>query len=144
MRRFIETTGAALEDATYAPALDAAPSVGDDSSASSRATLIGFINGQAGVTNPPRQGTINSALLGEGDPAPAAALEPEPGTLQLALGREPSPAEAHRGRERPEPPPDRRRGRAEPGRQGDPHRVGFANSGGLVFVDQAPEEITTA
>lgn len=144
MRRFIETTGAALEDATYAPALDAAPSVGDDSSASSRATLIGFINGQAGVTNPPRQGTINSALLGEGDPLPLLRWNPSQGRYSSLWDVNPRPLKRHRGRERPEPPPDRRRGRAEPGRQGDPHRVGFANSGGLVFVDQASEEITTA
>ena len=72
------TAGAALEDVTYAPALDAAPSVGDDSSASSRATLIGFIDGQTGVTNPQRQG-INSALLGEGDPLQVLRWNPSQG-----------------------------------------------------------------
>lgn len=58
---------ATLEDATYAPALDFAPAVGDDSTASARATLVGFINGQTGIGNPQRQG-FTSAVRGEGDP----------------------------------------------------------------------------
>ena len=58
---------ATLEDVTYAPALDSAPTVGDDSTASSRATLIAFINGQTGAGNPQRQG-LTSAVRGEGDP----------------------------------------------------------------------------
>jgi len=59
--------GATLEDATYAQALDFAPAVGDDSTASARATLVGFINGQTGIGNPQRQG-FTSAVRGEGDP----------------------------------------------------------------------------
>jgi hypothetical protein len=53
---------AAIEDVTYAPALNGAPTVGDDSTASARASLAGFTNGQTGMTNPQRQG-LNSALL---------------------------------------------------------------------------------
>jgi hypothetical protein len=53
---------ATLEDATYAPALNALPTTNDDSTASARATLIAFINGQTGVNNPQRQG-LNSAVL---------------------------------------------------------------------------------
>ncbi|HJZ71564.1 MAG TPA: hypothetical protein VKE51_07460 [Vicinamibacterales bacterium] len=58
---------ATLEDVTYAPALDSAPAAGDDSTASSRATLVAFINGQTGAANPQRQG-LTSAVRGEGDP----------------------------------------------------------------------------
>jgi hypothetical protein len=58
---------AALEDVTYAPALNAAPTVDDDSTDSSRASLAGFVNGQTGTANPQRQG-LNSAVLGDGDP----------------------------------------------------------------------------
>ena len=58
---------ATLEDVTFAPALNAAPTLDDDSTASSRATLVGFINGQTGVNNPQRQG-FTSAVRGEGDP----------------------------------------------------------------------------
>jgi hypothetical protein len=53
---------AALENATYAPKLNGAPTAGDDSTASSRASLAAFVNGQTGATNPQRQG-LNSALL---------------------------------------------------------------------------------
>jgi hypothetical protein len=53
---------AAIEDVTYAPALDAAPTVGDDSTASARASLAAFVTGQTGAANPQRQG-LNSALL---------------------------------------------------------------------------------
>jgi hypothetical protein len=53
---------AAIEDVTYAPALDQAPTIGDDSTASSRASLAAFVNGQTGAANPQRQG-LNSALL---------------------------------------------------------------------------------
>src|SRR5262249_36975224 len=55
---------AAIEDVTYTPALDHAPRVGDDSSASSRATLIGFTNGQTGATNPQRQGLTSTLVDG--------------------------------------------------------------------------------
>lgn len=68
---------AALEGATYAPKLDAAPSAGDDSSASARASLAAFVNGPTGSAST-RQG-INSALLGEGDPLNVLAWRPGQG-----------------------------------------------------------------
>jgi len=58
---------AALEDVTYAPALNDANTLDDDSTASARASLAAFVNGQTGVNNPQRQG-LNSAVLGDGDP----------------------------------------------------------------------------
>src|SRR5499427_1730442 len=58
---------ATLEDVTYAPALNKAPTLDDDSTASARALLIAFINGQTGANNPERQG-LTSAVRGEGDP----------------------------------------------------------------------------
>ena len=65
--RYISTdasldVAAALENATLAPRLNAAPTVGDDSGDSSRASLAAFVNGQTGAANPQRQG-LNSALL---------------------------------------------------------------------------------
>ena len=53
---------ATLENATYAPKLNAAPRAGDDSGDSARASLAAFVNGQTGAANPQRQG-LNSALL---------------------------------------------------------------------------------
>ena len=53
---------AAIEDVTYAPSLNSAPTIGDDSTASARASLAAFVNGQTGANNPQRQG-LNSALL---------------------------------------------------------------------------------
>lgn len=58
---------AALENVTYAPALNAAPLAGGDGSDSARAGLVAFVNGQTGVGNPQRQG-LNSALLDGQDP----------------------------------------------------------------------------
>jgi hypothetical protein len=58
---------AALEAATYAPALNNAPGLGSNSKRSARSGIAPFVNGQTGVDNPNRQG-LNSALLGEGDP----------------------------------------------------------------------------
>jgi hypothetical protein len=58
---------AALENSTYAPALNAAPFAGGDGTDSSRATLVAFVNGQTGLGNPRRQG-LNSALLDGADP----------------------------------------------------------------------------
>jgi hypothetical protein len=52
---------AALEDATLAPALDAAPFAGGDGTDSARASLAAFVNGQTGAANPQRQG-LNSAV----------------------------------------------------------------------------------
>jgi hypothetical protein len=65
--RYISTdssdpAAAALENVTYAPALNAAPTLGADGTDSSRTSLAAFINGQTGVDNPERQG-LNSALL---------------------------------------------------------------------------------
>jgi hypothetical protein len=53
---------AALENVTFAPALNAAPFAGGDGTNSSRTTLVAFVNGQTGAGNPQRQG-LNSALL---------------------------------------------------------------------------------
>jgi hypothetical protein len=57
-----DPTTAALEQVTYAPALNNAPTLNDDSTASSRASLAAFTNGQTGASNPNRQG-LNSAIL---------------------------------------------------------------------------------
>ncbi|HEX7286133.1 MAG TPA: hypothetical protein VF532_08115 [Candidatus Angelobacter sp.] len=69
---------AALEDVTYAPALNAAPTVDDDSTDSSRASLAAFVNGQTGAANPQRQG-LNSAVLGDGDPLNVLRWNPSQG-----------------------------------------------------------------
>ncbi len=69
---------AALEGATVAPALDAAPKVGQDGTDQARASLAAFVNGPTGATNPQRQG-LNSALLGEGDPLNILAWQPNQG-----------------------------------------------------------------
>ncbi|HST64345.1 MAG TPA: hypothetical protein VLM05_04065 [Mycobacteriales bacterium] len=69
---------AALEDATLAPKLNAAPRAGDDSTASARAELVGFVNGQTGAANPQRQG-LNSAVAGDGDPLNVLAWNPGQG-----------------------------------------------------------------
>jgi hypothetical protein len=58
---------AAIEDVTYAPALDAAPAPGCADAAvvaatCSRESLIAFTNGQTGASNSQRQG-LNAALL---------------------------------------------------------------------------------
>jgi hypothetical protein len=69
---------AALENVTFAPALNAAPFAGGDGTDSARASLAAFTNGQTGVNNPQRQG-LNSALLGEGDPRNILAWTPNQG-----------------------------------------------------------------
>ena len=53
---------AALENVTYAPALNNVPTVGEDGTDQSRATLVAFVNGQTGANNPNRQG-LSSAVL---------------------------------------------------------------------------------
>jgi hypothetical protein len=53
---------AALENVTFAPALDLAPTLGQDGTDSSRTSLAAFVNGQTGAANPQRQG-LNSAIL---------------------------------------------------------------------------------
>jgi hypothetical protein len=69
---------ATLEDVTYAPALNNAPTLDDDSTASSRALLVAFINGQTGASNPQRQG-LTSAVRGEGDPLNLLRWNPSQG-----------------------------------------------------------------
>ena len=69
---------AALEGATLAPALAAAPTVGQDGTDQTRTSLAAFVNGPAGVANAARQG-LNSALLGEGDPLNVLAWTPNQG-----------------------------------------------------------------
>ena len=53
---------AALENVTFAPALQLAPRANGDGTDSARASLAAFVNGQTGAANPQRQG-LNSALL---------------------------------------------------------------------------------
>lgn len=68
---------AALENATWAPNLAAAPTAGnDDPSASSREPIIPVVNGPLGVDNPQRQG-LQSAAAGQGDPLNIIREEPE-------------------------------------------------------------------
>jgi hypothetical protein len=62
-----DPVAAAIEDVTYAPNLDAAPSPGCADAMvvaanCSRESLIAFTNGQTGPTNPQRQG-LNAAIL---------------------------------------------------------------------------------
>jgi hypothetical protein len=73
---------AAIEDVTYAPALGDAPSLGCADATPvagncSRESLIAFINGQAGTTNPQRQG-LNAALLDGHSPLNILKEIPEP------------------------------------------------------------------
>lgn len=73
---------AAIEDVTYAPSLDAAPSAGCTDAAvvsanCSRESLIAFTNGQTGATNPERQG-LNAALLDGPPPLNILREIPEP------------------------------------------------------------------
>ncbi len=53
---------AALENVTFAPALNGAPTLVEDGTDSSRTSLAAFVNGQTGAGNPQRQG-LNSAIL---------------------------------------------------------------------------------
>jgi len=53
---------ATLENVTLAPALNFAPTLDNDGTDSSRASLAAFVNGQTGAANPQRQG-LNSAIL---------------------------------------------------------------------------------
>jgi hypothetical protein len=69
---------AAIEDVTYAPALNAAPFPGGDGTDSARASLAAFVNGQTGAGNPNRQG-LNSALLDGLDPLNNLAWNPSQG-----------------------------------------------------------------
>ena len=69
---------AALENVTFAPALNGAPKADDDSTASARASLAAFTNGQTGAANPQRQG-LNSALLDGLDPLNVLRWNPSQG-----------------------------------------------------------------
>jgi hypothetical protein len=69
---------AALEDVTYAPALNAAPFAGGDGTDSARASLAAFVNGATGAANPQRQG-LNSAILDGLDPLNILAWTPNQG-----------------------------------------------------------------
>jgi hypothetical protein len=69
---------ATLEHVTYAPALNQAPTANDDSTASSRASLAAFTNGQTGASNPDRQG-LNSAILDGLDPLNVLRWNPSQG-----------------------------------------------------------------
>lgn len=69
---------AALENVTFAPALDAAPAPGADGTDSARASLAAFVNGQIGATTPQRQG-LNSALLDGLDPLNVLRWNPKQG-----------------------------------------------------------------
>jgi hypothetical protein len=73
-----DPTAATIEHVTYAPALNNAPGLNDDSTASSRAFLAGFTNGQTGATNPNRQG-LNSAILDKLDPLNVLRWNPTQG-----------------------------------------------------------------
>ena len=53
---------AALENVVLAPALDAAPRLGEDGTDQARTSLAAFVNGRTGATNPQRQG-LSSAIL---------------------------------------------------------------------------------
>jgi hypothetical protein len=69
---------AALEGATYAPALDAAPKLDGDGTDSARASLAAVVNGPTGAGNPERQG-LNSALLDGLDPLNVLRWLPQQG-----------------------------------------------------------------
>jgi hypothetical protein len=73
-----DQTTAALENVTYAPALNSAPGLNDDSTASSRASLAAFTNGQTGAANPKRQG-LDSAILDGLDPLNVLRWNPSQG-----------------------------------------------------------------
>ena len=68
---------AALEDATFAPAMNAAPGLGSQSpETSARAALAAFTNGQTGAANPQRQGLSSAILDGL---SPLNVIDPIPG-----------------------------------------------------------------
>jgi hypothetical protein len=69
---------AALENVVYAPALAAAPRVGQDGTDQARASLAAFVNGRTGTTNRQRQG-LNSALLDGLSPLNVLAWAPNQG-----------------------------------------------------------------
>jgi hypothetical protein len=77
-----DPTAAAIEDATYTPDLNDAPSPGCADPAvvaanCSRESLIAFTNGQTGATNPQRQG-LSAAILDGPPPLNVLKEVPEP------------------------------------------------------------------
>jgi hypothetical protein len=73
-----DPVAAALENVTFAPSLNAAPSAGADGTDASRASLAAFVNGQTGADNAQRQG-LNSALLDGLDPLNVLRWNPSQG-----------------------------------------------------------------
>jgi hypothetical protein len=72
-----DQTAAAVEGATLAPNLGAAPEFGvADEESSALQALLAVVNGATGADNPDRQG-LNSALRGEGDPLNVVAEVPD-------------------------------------------------------------------
>jgi hypothetical protein len=72
-----DTVVAALENATFAPNLAAAPQRGSDfCSNSASEAIIPIVNGPVGANNPQRQG-LQSAVAGQGDPLNIIREEPE-------------------------------------------------------------------
>lgn len=68
---------AALESATYAPTLNAAPAAGNRTTEqSAREAIIPIVNGPRGIDHPERQG-LRSAVAGEGPPLNIIREEPE-------------------------------------------------------------------
>jgi hypothetical protein len=77
-----DPVAATIEDATYAPDLDAAPSPGCADAAvaaanCARESLIAFTNGQTGAANPQGQG-LNAAILDGPPPLNILQEVPEP------------------------------------------------------------------
>jgi hypothetical protein len=77
-----DSAAATIEDVTYAPSLNAAPSPGCADAAvvaasCSRESLIAFTNGQTGAANPQRQG-LNAAILDGPPPLNILQEIPEP------------------------------------------------------------------
>lgn len=67
---------AAIEEATFAPNMNAAPGLASgDPATSARAAIIPVVNGATGVANPNRQG-LASAVLGEGSPLNITEIHP--------------------------------------------------------------------
>jgi hypothetical protein len=84
------SVAAAIEDMTYAPALNALPTPDDEGLATSaRERLVAFINGPTGVSNPSRQG-VNATILDGMDPhnilheTPQLPLHADVGDLDYA------------------------------------------------------------
>jgi hypothetical protein len=77
-----DPVAATIEDVTYAPSLNAAPSPGCSDAAAvaascARESLIAFTNGQTGAANPERQG-LNAAILDGPPPLNILQEIPEP------------------------------------------------------------------